>query len=195
MANVIRYKRDQPTKRGLKKGNVVVGTGEENYGPTSATGYVAGITPPDGGYTIYTLSGENDPAIYVANNATDLINIANTLGGTVSTETDALFYLNNAFNVWIVSSVPNNFITDGLKFSIDGNDKTSYPGSGDIWNDISGNKKPLSELRVLGAHHSGYQYPPFYNFFRTNCLITNEPVVGDLPANYPPNVKLLINLI
>ena len=187
MANVIRYKRDQPTKRGLKKGNVVVGTGEENYGPTSATGYVAGITPPDGGYTIYTLSGNNDPAIYVANNASDLINIANTLGGTVSTETDALFYLNNAFNVWVVSSVPNNFITDGLKFAVDGNDKTSYPGSGDIWKDISGNKKPLSELRVLGAHHSGYQYPSFYNFFRTNCLITNEPVVSDLPANYPPS--------
>ena len=187
MANVIRYKRDQPTKRGLKKGNAVVGTGEENYGPTSTTGYTSGITPPVGGYTVYTLSGENDPAIYVANNTTDLINIANTLGGDgeITTEDGALFHLNNTFNVWIVSSVPDNTITDGLKLHLDANNKSSYPGSGFIWKDISGNKKPLSEVRVLGVHHSGYQYPPFYNFFRINCQMVNEPVVNDLPINWP----------
>ena len=55
MANVIKYKTSQPTKRGLRKGNAVIGTGEENYGPTSTTGYVSGITPPDGGYVVYTL--------------------------------------------------------------------------------------------------------------------------------------------
>ena len=81
MANVIRYKTSQPTKRGLRRGNVVVGTGEENYGPTSTTGYVNGITPPDEGYVVYTLSSNNDPAIYVANEDIDLVKIANTLGG------------------------------------------------------------------------------------------------------------------
>ena len=332
MANVIRHKRDQPTKRGLKKGNTVVGTGEENYGPSSTTGYVAGITPPAGGYTIYTLSGENDPAIYVAESDNDLPAIARTLGGGELTPLQAKNYLRRRFNTWVLDSVPDNTITDGLALHLDAKNQssfinnqpttnllaaagsdpeiersgTSYPyysvnidslvqaqwsatnnvmsisfegkrdyvaggtGGGNdgypvfyvyftdwswastlgitsydwsfnnktftmpdptgksvrfaiyhmnagnrgksysrkhqiefqpsytefvngtrnenpIWKDISGNKKPLSELRVLGAHHSGYQYPPFYNYFRTNCQMVNEPVVNDLPTNWPPN--------
>jgi len=358
MANVIRYKRDQPTKRGLKKGNTVVGIGDENYGPTSTTGYVAGIVPPDGGYTVYTLSGNNDPAIYVANNDNDLIAIARTLGGGNLTALESKNYLRRKFNTWVLDSIPNNFITDGLIVNLDAGNESSFidnqpttnyvPGTfpyayyayvyfnggvevvnernqfitaqrytitntvntaraaifptglttgvaytfsfkwkyngttttspsievsaykgnpeggsnnnsftsqtadtvnigqgwylttytflfssnptgacmltfgigtgsntgylnetfdvyeaqfeisdsgtpfadgtreqNPIWKNISGRKKPLNELRVLGAHHSGYQYPPFYNYFRVNCNMTNEPVVNDLPNNWP----------
>lgn len=346
MANVIRYKRDQPTKRGLKKGNAVVGTGEENYGPTSTTGYVAGIAPPEGGYVVYTLSGENDPAIYVASNNTDLINIARTLGGGELNYLEAKNYLRRRFNTWVLDSIPDNTVTDGLKLHLDAKNQSSFldnmptsnliytnnnvyqigsysnfpilfpgevingssqgamswadhcrwynetipagttisisgwymaynsnpstawqssarliiyssagyggtvcnPGAWNtwtyfeltynvtqdttswrledagydyynssdapntaaytcnvqiettsiptpfttgsrsqnpIWKDISGDKKSLGDLRVLGAHHSGYEYPPFYNYLRTNCQMTNEPSVNDLPANWP----------
>ncbi len=126
MANVIRYKTSQPTKRGLRRGNVVVGTGEENYGPTSTTGYVNGITPPDGGYVIYTLSGNNDPAIYVANNDNDLPAIARTLGGGILDVLGSKNYLQTRANTWVLGNVPDNKVTDGLIASINSQNKTSF---------------------------------------------------------------------
>jgi hypothetical protein len=138
MANVIRYKTSQPTKRGLRRGNVVVGTGEENYGPTSTTGYVNGITPPDGGYVVYILSSNNDPAIYVANNDNDLVDIANTIGGSVSTIADAKTYLAGRANTWMLNSIPNNTTTDGLIAHIQSNRLSSYPETGTTVYDLSG---------------------------------------------------------
>ena len=126
MANVIKYKTSQPTKRGLRRGNVVVGTGVENYGPTSTTGYVNGITPPDGGYVIYTLSGNNDPAIYVANEDIDLIKIANTLGGSVEYPLDAVQYIEGLSNAWLISDIPKNTISDDLVLHLDASNKSSF---------------------------------------------------------------------
>jgi hypothetical protein len=39
MANVIKYTTTQPTLQSARKGNVALGTGVENYGPSSTTGY------------------------------------------------------------------------------------------------------------------------------------------------------------
>ena len=139
MANVIRYKTSQPTKRGLRKGNTVVGTGEENYGPTSTTGYVNGITPPDGGYVVYILSSNNDPAIYVANNDNDLIAIANTIGGSVSTVANAKTYLAGRSNTIMLDSVPKNTDTENLLFHFDFTEPYCYPGNGVVYYDLSGN--------------------------------------------------------
>ena len=118
MANVIRYKTSQPTKRGLRKGNTVLGIGNENYGPTSTTGYVNGITPPDGGYVVYILSSNNDPAIYVANNDNDLIDIARTLGGGELDYLAAKNYLNSRSNTWVLDNTPKNTISDGLVLNL-----------------------------------------------------------------------------
>ena len=126
MANVIRYKTSQPTKRGKRRGNVVVGTGEENYGPTSTTGYVNGITPPDGGYVVYTLSGNSDPAIYVADDDNGLIDIARTLGGGELNYLEAKNYLNSRSNTWILDSIPKNTITDGLVVDLNTKNKSSF---------------------------------------------------------------------
>jgi hypothetical protein len=126
MANVIRYKTSQPTKRGLRKGNTVIGIGEENYGPTSTTGYVNGITPPDGGYVVYILSSNNDPAIYVAETDEDLVDIARTLGGGFLSLLEAKNYLNSRSNTWFISSMPQNTVTDGLVLNLDASNESSF---------------------------------------------------------------------
>jgi hypothetical protein len=125
MANVIKYKTSNPTKRGLRKGNTVIGIGEEGYGPTSTTGYVNGITPPDGGYVVYTLNG-TDPVIYVAKEEIDLVAIANTLGGSVEYPLEAKQYLEGLANAWVISSIPKNVITDGLVVNLDAKNKSSF---------------------------------------------------------------------
>ena len=139
MANVLKYKTSQPTKRALRKGNIVLGIGDEGYGPTSTTGYVNGITPPDGGYVVYILSSNNDPAIYVADNDNGLITIANTIGGSVSTVANAKTYLAGRVNTWILDNIPKNIVTDGLVLDLNASNLSSYPESGSNWYDLSGN--------------------------------------------------------
>jgi len=51
------------------------------------------------------------------------------------------------------------------------------------WYDISRGTKPLSEIRVLGAHHVGYNYPPFINYFITNCNTTLVSSPNDITAS------------
>ena len=126
MANVIRHKISQPTRRGLRKGDAVLGTGEENYGPTSTTGYVNGITPPVGGYVIYTLSDNDDPAMYVANTNEDLISIARTLGGGELNHLDAKNYLRRRLNTWVIDNIPNNTVTDELILHLDARNESSF---------------------------------------------------------------------
>lgn len=156
MANVIKYKTSQPTKRGLRKGNTVLGTGEENYGPTSTTGYVNGITPPDGGYVVYILSSNNDPAIYVANNDNDLIAIARTLGGGNLTVANAKTYLAGRANTWVMDSIPDNTITNNLTLDLDFSNFSTNPGSGTVIYDLSGNEHNFNLVNSPTFNSNGY---------------------------------------
>lgn len=137
MANVIKYKTSQPTKRGLRKGNAVIGTGEENYGPTSTTGYVSGITPPDGGYVVYTLGIGDNPAIYVANSDSDLISIAKTIAAQNfhPSPTDIFG--------WVTAGNNSNYSRDSIEspvgntpllMSVTGNDPYTNSYNSSTWN-------------------------------------------------------------
>ena len=126
MANVIKYKTTQPTKRGRRRGNLVVGTGDEGYGPTSTTGYVNGITPPDGGYVVYTLDGTN-PNVYVADSDDDLPAIARTLGWSGEFDhLEAINYLNSQNNIWVIHNTPNNTVTDSLVLDLNTKHMSSF---------------------------------------------------------------------
>jgi hypothetical protein len=81
MANVIKYTTTQPTLQSLRKGNVALGTGVVNYGPSSTTGYYSGVDVPNGGFVVYTLGANNSPKAFVASSDEDLPAIARTLGG------------------------------------------------------------------------------------------------------------------
>jgi hypothetical protein len=136
MANVIAYKTSSPTRRALKKGNLVIGVdGNEEYGPTSVTGYINGIYPPEGGYVIYTLSSANNPLIYIASSDDDLPGIAKTLGGdNALTPLEAKHYLAEKADTYILDNIPNYSFTDGLELYLDSQTMTSFLGNTPITN-------------------------------------------------------------
>jgi hypothetical protein len=115
-----------------------MGTGAENYGPTSATGYYNGITPPSGGYTVYSLMSGNVPAIWVAHNDSELIDIALTLGSGTVNGAGAREYLSTLANTWIVNSNPDNIVTKDLILDYNFTNLSTYPGSGTTVGDLSG---------------------------------------------------------
>ena len=140
MANPLKYTTSQPTKPALRKGNLALGIGGAEYGPTSTTGYYNGIEIPDGGLVVYTIDTTNDPIGYVVNSEDDLPGIARTLGGSEDlTVLEAKSYLAALPGTWILDSVPSKEVTDDLVLYLKASSLSSYPQTGSTWYDLSGN--------------------------------------------------------
>lgn len=111
-----------------------------NYGPTSSTGYWNGITPPTGGYTIYSKKTSQGPAIFTAGNDQNLIYFTKLLGGSNITDaTTALSYLRSDANTICVNFDYPDIVTDGLIYCIDNGFTVSYPQAGKDCFDLSHN--------------------------------------------------------
>jgi hypothetical protein len=66
MANPVQFKSSAPTALGVQRGNFYIGTATSTgYGPTSSTGYFAGLTPPSSEYVAYQNKAEGGPSIRV----------------------------------------------------------------------------------------------------------------------------------
>ena len=66
MANPVQFKSSAPTTLGVQRGNFYIGTATSTaYGPTSATGYFAGLTPPSSEYVVYQNKASGGPSIRV----------------------------------------------------------------------------------------------------------------------------------
>ena len=137
MANVIKYSTTNPSQSSLRKGNLAVGVGDGNYGPTSTTGFVNGMDIPNGGYVVYLLHN-NSPAAWVAYNDTDLIEVARTLGNSGTTVASAKEYLAGRSDTWILNNTPPNIVTDYLRLNLNAGDLSSYPTTGNTFYDLSG---------------------------------------------------------
>jgi hypothetical protein len=134
------YKTSQPTKNALRRGDLALAVGGgQNLGPTSATGYYNTISPPVNGYAIYSLGLNNNPIGMAVTTDDEIIRAANTLGGSVSSKSDALVYLANRSSTWILHSMPNNIVTNGLVLDLNASVVSSYPTTGTTWLDLSGN--------------------------------------------------------
>ena len=155
MANVIKYSTSNPSQSSLRKGNLAVGIGGGNYGPTSTTGFVNGMDIPNGGYVVYLLHN-NNPAAYVAYNDTDLIAVARTLGNSGTTVTSAKEYLAGRSDTWILNNIPPNIVTDDLILNLDANDVSSYPTAGTTWYDISGADNNGAMINGLSFNSGGW---------------------------------------
>ena len=126
MANVLKYLTGVLSKRAKRRGNLAVGIGEENYGPSSTTGYYAGVTPPENGFVVYATGSNSNPKVFVAETEDDLPAIARTLGGGVLDVLGAKNYIAGLTHAWVINSVPNNTITDGLVFDLNAQNKSSF---------------------------------------------------------------------
>lgn len=139
MGNVVKIS-DQNEQDALQKGKIAIGIKDKNYGPSEETGYYAGVTPPENGYVFYKDRGDGVLTIYVANNDTELVKIAQELGVTGNTDTEILQNLSANEELAVLDKEPEDVITDGLKINIDSSLFPSYPKTGDIIYDLSGEK-------------------------------------------------------
>ena len=151
MANVFKYLTGNPSRKAIKRGNLARGIGNEEYGPTSKTGYYAGVNPPEGGYVVVIPRADNTPSFRIANSENELIIIANELGGNVNSIFEAKIYLSNQSNIWVLNNSPKNYTTNGLVLNVDASQPSSFAG------------KP----HTTNLHPDPYLISPFTNGFTT----------------------------
>jgi len=115
----------------IKDNLMVFAINNRAYGPTTETGYYAGLTPPAGGYTIYSVrTGCSNYDVRTANNDSTLIGIVNSYGAGATTIYDALNWAINQKWISVVNKDYGNIYTDYLYFCIDPSFSASYPKSG-----------------------------------------------------------------
>ena len=139
MPNSVKYSTSAQTLA-LKKGNFWIGTGDVGKGPTSTTDYYNGITPPSGGYTIYLNKGSNGPAIFTAANDAGLISLTNRIAAASYTTIGECFdyYLGQSDKL-VLNFDYSSIITNGLICNLDAACCSSFPQTGTLWYDLSGN--------------------------------------------------------
>lgn len=129
----------------LVKGNQNFGvSGFADYGPTSSSGFYQGITPPNGGYTIYVDRASGGPSIHVANNDTQCIFFLKSFGATGSTITEVLAWATAQTTLFVQSTEFTTTVTSyymyGSPFMLfDFNSTSDYGNSGTAIKDLSGN--------------------------------------------------------
>jgi len=139
MSNPIKYSTGSESLA-LKKGNFYIGTGDVDKGPTETTGYYNGITPPEGGYTIYLNKETGGPSIYTCANDNELISLTNKIADTsYTTANECLVYFAGQNDKMVLNRDYEGIVTDGLVFNIDAGFTPSYPKNGTTWYDLSGN--------------------------------------------------------
>lgn len=126
----------------VKKGNFAIAVNNTAYNNDPNTEFYAGIDPPDGGYTIYVNKASNGPSIFTTSTEAELINITRELSGTTYNNTqECIQWFSTQNDKLIVASTDNykNIITSGSVLNLDASVLGSYPTTGSIWYDLSGN--------------------------------------------------------
>jgi hypothetical protein len=121
-----------------RRGNVVLGVDSDGYDKTSVSGLYAGVAPVPGKHNIVRTPATGDPDFYSLSNS-ELINFANQLGGGVSSVTDATYYLSTQDDIMFINDIPNDTELGNLLFDFDFSNESTYPGSGVVYYDLSGN--------------------------------------------------------
>ena len=199
MSNTIKYNTsNEPLS--LKKGNFYIGTGDVGKGPSESTGFYNGITPPVGGYTIYTKKTNQGPSIRTANNSSELIKITNEISGVPFTsETQCLTWFSTQSDYIISNRTIEPIITNGLVFNMDAGYTPSYPKSGSFLGDISNNNYyqysvknvgiPLNQWYVLRSDISeitdGSITPPFSGAQIWSSTINTSLYANTLHRTWP----------
>ena len=135
MPNIVKYNLSK-SPNSIQSGNFNIGV---NNTPTNTSEFYTGICPINGGYTIYINKASNGPSIYAPKDDTQLIEITNNLGGNVTTEEEALVWLNSQSNMTVLNSNYPPIITSGVSLNLDASFVSSYPKTGTTWYDLSGN--------------------------------------------------------
>lgn len=144
------------TNGSIYDGNFTIGIDSTfDFGPTSATSFWNGITPPSGGYTIYQNKAANGPSIRTAANDSALISILQGLGSTGTTAAGALNWARQQTEIMVANIDYYDIVTSGLTFVVDASYVPSYPQSGTTWYDLTRNGNNVSNTPATWASTLG----------------------------------------
>lgn len=139
MGNSVKYSTGSETKS-LKMDNMYLGTGGEDRGPTSTTGFYKATAPPSGGYRVYSYNANTSGnlAYHTAANDSELIAYTNQIAGQSYTTINQCFnyYIGQSDKFCMDAEYPAT-ITDGLVFFNDYGFIPSYPRNGTSGYDLS----------------------------------------------------------
>jgi hypothetical protein len=149
MPNGVKYSTTTPTGA-FSKSNVAIGV-SGSLGPTANTGFYSMPTPSGGKYIINKVAASGVPLFFAPQNDTELIQFAKNEGATesnTSSVSNVLAWISTQPNLSITNiEYPSSFpsiVADQLLCYYDANINTSYPDSGTVWYDISGNGNDIS---------------------------------------------------
>jgi hypothetical protein len=163
MPNAIKYSTTGDTLS-LKKGNIYFGVGDVGKGPSSATTYYNGVTPPADGYTIYSYNASQTSKLsfHTAVNDSALITYTNGVSGqNFSTATQCLNWYATQSNYVCVNRDYEGIVTNGLVLNLDAGFIPSYPKSGTTWYDTSlqtNNGTLVSQSQFVDGSTPYFQY-------------------------------------
>ena len=106
-------------------------------GPTSTSGFYAGINPPSGGYTVYINKASGGPSIVCPANDAALIAFTENLTGESMADVNACFaYFAGESDKMVMHNPINGLITDSLVAYFAPGTIPSYPRSGTTLYDL-----------------------------------------------------------
>lgn len=180
MGNPVKYSDIIPANA-LKKGQVAFGVNNVNYGPTAETGWYADAV--EGSYyQIYeTIAPDQAPRIYSPSNENELVRLANSKGGNVTNEADALEYFGTLPTFLVVNFSYENIVTDGLVLDLDAGIAGSYPTKGTAFYDLSGNGDAQTISSGVGFQFSGSD-------FDGSSTLVFDGTTNDYVNFYAPNL-------
>jgi hypothetical protein len=142
MPNAIKYSTTIPTGS-LLKGTVALGvTTASISGPTSITGWYYGPEPVTGKYQIFETAASGDPDVYCPQSDAELIQFVKSKGATganTASLSSSLTWIATQPNLLASNRVYPNIVTSGSILNLDAGFVGSYPLTGSIWYDLSGN--------------------------------------------------------
>jgi hypothetical protein len=160
MPNYVQYSTSNLTGS-LRKGTVALGvTTASIAGPTSTSNWYTGITPATGKYVIYKTAASGDPDGYTPQSDNELYQFIITQGATAANTgsvSASLDWISTQSNLLAANFDYENIVTSGLQLNTDAGFVGSYPTTGSIWYDISGNanNETLQNNPTFNSSNSG----------------------------------------
>lgn len=159
MPKVIKYSTTTPSGS-LRKGNMVIGPGNFDYGST----FYTTVEPPAGGYVIYQNKASGGPSIYIASNDASLISFTKHISGTTyATAAACLDYFTTQTDKIVIASSDNIpvSVTSTCILNLNAGMVASYPTTGSTWYDLSGNGNDFTLYNGVGFSPSNGGYLTF----------------------------------
>lgn len=157
MGNVIKFS-ESAVNNTIKKGNLVLGINDTNYGPSDVTGFYAAADVPNGGYVVYYKDNSNNLRIFGADGDISLTRLLkNEFGYSGDTYDEVIPQTFSDPDIMVVNENYPDIITDGLMAHLDAGFTPSISINQNTWYDLTGNGFDLSLINgpILKYYNNG----------------------------------------